>query len=286
MRTFRARAGGDSCRSFRATDTGPIKIAGPSIPAAEDVRPRLPWVRLTIAIPAYDEVATLEGVVDEARRVLAGIAASDGAEVLLVDDGSVDGTSALADALAERHPDVRVVHHGTNLGFSGAMSTCFREARGDSIFLAPADGQTRIDEVIRFLAVSPAADVVVGVRTSRPDRFHRIVLSRGFHLLARALFDLPLREFSSAFLFRRSLLETMPFRSRPSGATLLPEILFRARARGAAIVEIDVPQFPRRAGRAKGGQLSVALVTLVELLRLAPLVRLDELRKVRRTAAR
>lgn len=239
-------------------------------------------MHLTIAIPAYDEVATLEGVVDEARSALRALRFPDDAEVLLVDDGSTDGTAELADALAARHPNVRAVHHASNRGFSGAMTTCFREARGDWIFLAPADGQTRIEEVHRFLARGVQADIVVGVRLTRPDAFHRIVLSRAFHTIARVLFDLPLRQFSSAFLFRRALLDAMPFRSRPRSATLLPEILFRARARGATLVELDLPQFPRRGGRAKGGQLSVAALTLVEMLRLAPLVRLDELRKVRR----
>lgn len=242
-------------------------------------------MQLTIAIPAYDEVATLESVVDEALTALRALPFSGDAEVLLVDDGSTDGTAELADALASRHANVRVVHHGSNRGFSGAMTTCFREARGDWIFLAPADGQTRIEEVHRFLAQGAGADVVVGVRLTRPDAFHRIVLSRGFHTIARVLFDLPLRQFSSAFLFRRALLDAMPFRSRPRSATLLPEILFRARARGAALVELDLPQFPRRGGRAKGGQLSVAALTLVEMLRLAPLVRLDELRRVRRPVA-
>ena len=239
-------------------------------------------MHLTIAIPAYDEVTTLESVVDEARAAIAALAQPGEAEVLLVDDGSTDGTGDLARALAQRHADVRAVHHAANRGFSGAMTTCFRESRGDWIFLAPADGQTRIDEVHRFLTQGAGADIVVGVRLTRPEAFHRIVLSRGFHAIARVLFDLPLRQFSSAFLFRRSLLDAMPFRSRARSATLLPEILFRARARGAALVELDLPQFPRRGGQAKGGQLSVAALTLVEMLRLAPLVRIDELRKVRR----
>lgn len=239
-------------------------------------------MKLTIAIPAYDEVATLESVVAEAREALQALPNPLDAEILLVDDGSTDGTTALADSLANRLPNVRAVHHATNRGFSGAMATCFREARGDWIFLAPADGQTRIDEVHRFLAQGAGADIVVGVRLTRPDALHRIVLSRGFHAIARVLFDLPLRQFSSAFLFRRALLDAMPFRSTPRSATLLPEILFRARARGAALVELDLPQFPRRGGRAKGGQLSVAALTLIEMIRLAPLVRLDELRKVRR----
>jgi len=239
-------------------------------------------MRVTIALPAYDEVTTLEHVVDDALAALRELAASDGGEVLVVDDGSSDGTAALADALAARHANVRVIHHRANRGFTGAMATCFREARGTWVFLAPADGQTRIAELHRFLARGADADIVIGVRTSRPDAFHRIVLSRMFHTIARALFDLPLRQFSSAFLFRRAVLEAMPFRSRPRAATLLPEILYRARARGSRLVELDLPQYPRRGGRAKGGQLSVALITLIELFRLALLVRVDELRKVRR----
>jgi hypothetical protein len=66
---------------------------------------------------------------------------------------------------------------------------------------------------------------------------------------------------------------------------MLPEVLFRARARGAVLATLVVPHFPRRSGRAKGGRPSVVLITLVELIRLAVLVRIDEMRRVRRFEA-
>lgn len=233
-------------------------------------------MRVSVALPAYDEVENLEAVVREAREVLAQVPGRG--EVLVVDDGSRDGTGALADALAARYPDVRVVHHARNRGFSGAILTCLREARGEWVFLAAADGQTPIAELGRFLERAAAADIVVGVRERRHEGLDRKLLSRAFHLVARALLALPQREFSSAFLFRRALVDAMPLRSRPRAATLLPEVLFRARRRGAAIAQLTVTQRPRRAGRAKGGQLSVGLVTLLELLRLALLLRLDKRR--------
>ena len=239
-------------------------------------------MRVTIALPAYDEVGSLERVVAEARATIADLAVTGEAEILIVDDGSTDGTGPLADQLAT--DGVRAVHHAANRGFSGAMTTCFREARGDWVFLASADGQTPLAELGRFLEASRGADVVIGVRASRPEPLVRLVLSRGFHAMARAIFALPEREFSSAFLFRRALLDAMPFRSLPRSATLLPEILFRARRRGARLTTLEVPQRPRLAGRAKGGQLSVAALTFVELLRLGALVRLDEARGVRRSA--
>ena len=238
-------------------------------------------MRVTIALPAYDEVASLERVVAEAQAVIAALSLGGDAEILVVDDGSTDGTGVLADRLAS--DEVRVIHHDRNRGFCGAMTTSFREARGDWVFLAAADGQTPIAELARFLAVAAEADIVVGVRETRTETIFRKTLSRGFHLLARMIFALPEREFSSAFLFRRALLDAMPFRSRPRSASLLPEILFRARRRGARLATLEVRQLPRLAGEAKGGQLSVAVLTLVELLRLGILVRLEEARGVRRS---
>jgi glycosyltransferase involved in cell wall biosynthesis len=234
-----------------------------------------------VAIPAYDEVTSLAAVVAEALAELAAIGLADDGEVLIVDDGSTDGTSALADELAST-PSVRVIHHGRNRGFSGAMRTCFRESRGDWIFLAPADGQSSMSDLRRFLDASANADIVVGVREARADHAGRRLLSRAFHLIARSLLSIPVREFSSILLFRRSLLDAMPLRSRDNGATMLPEVLFRAHSRGAVLVTVVVPHFARRSGQAKGGRLSVVLITLVELVRIAVLVRIDEMRRVGR----
>jgi hypothetical protein len=121
------------------------------------------------------------------------------------------------------------------------------------------------------------------VRQSRADHVGRRFLSRGFHLIARSLLAIPVHEFSSILLFRRSLLDTMPLRSRDNGATMLPEVLFRAHTRGAVLATVVVPHFPRRSGRAKGGQMRVVLITLLELMRLAVLVRVDEMRRVGRS---
>jgi len=233
---------------------------------------------VSIVLPAYDEVESLASVVDEARDVLRSSGIAD-AEILIVDDGSTDGTAALADDLARRYENVRTVHHSTNLGFGGAMKTCFREARGDWIFLAAADGQIPIAMLPRFLRLKDTADVVIGVRERRADAPVRQFLSWGFHFAARALLSVPQREFSSAFLFSGELLRGMCLRSGSRAATVLPEVLYRARRRGARVAEVVIEHRPRRAGRAKGAGALVIMATFVELARLAVVLRLERKHK-------
>ena len=237
---------------------------------------------VTIAMPAYDEAENIERTAREALEALA--ATSEDGEVLIVDDGSTDRTGAIADQLAQLEGRVRVAHHAKNRGFSGAMTTALRESRGEWVFLVPADGQVRMHDLARFLEARGAADVVVGVRAGRHSA-GRAMLSQAFHRITKLLFPIPLAEFSAAFLFRRELVDAMPVRSRPGGATFLPEVLYRATVRHARFVQLVIETRPRVAGRAKGARISVALRTLIELIRLAPVVRWDEFRYARRTRA-
>jgi glycosyltransferase involved in cell wall biosynthesis len=227
---------------------------------------------LTIALPAFDEAPNLEHVVEQARN--AAISIGDSVEILVVDDGSTDGTGRMADDLAGRYDDVRVVHHATNQGFSGAMRTCLNAARGDWIFLAPADGQIQLDTARAFFEGRGDADIVVGVRQHRSDALHRRFLSWGFHTLTKLAFGLPYTEFSSCFLFRSRFVKGLDLISRPDAATILPEILFRAHRAGAVVTQMTVPHFPRRAGRPKGAHPLVVIRSLVEIARLAVALRL------------
>ena len=224
-------------------------------------------IELTIAVPAYNEAENLDFVVARARECVAAMPSS--VEILLVDDGSRDETGAIADRLASEHREVRVVHHGTNRGFGGAIASCLQEARGEWVFLGPADGQIDLAVACHFYNARADADIVIGIREQRSDPFYRKVLSWGFHTLANTLLGLPYSEFSSCFLFRRAPVVGFELKSRPDAATILPEILFRAHRAGLRAIELPVAHHARRAGQPKGAHPKVIAKSLWGLVRLA-----------------
>jgi glycosyltransferase involved in cell wall biosynthesis len=218
---------------------------------------------ITVGIPAYNEKECLESVVRNARDVLTRLAETY--EVLVIDDGSTDGTGALADELAGRWPEVRVVHHPENLSFSGAIRSLHRNSRGRWLFLCPADGQVDVGEIEQFLRERSRADVVLGYRLTRPDRWYRRINSVLFKLMTRMLFGFRFREISNCKLYRVDLLKDLPVLSRPGTATIEPEVIFRLSRRGARFVEVPYTLLPRQAGTAKGGSPLMILRTFVAL---------------------
>lgn len=222
---------------------------------------------VSIVIPAYDEHETIVAVVEEAVSVLRGLTGDY--EVLVVDDGSTDGTGALADDLARRDPaHVRVLHHPTNRGFAGAIKTCYTHASKDWVFLAPADKQVDLSELANFIALTDGADIVVGYRKHRADGFSRGLNSFAFHLLCRIFFGIRLRQISTSKLYRRTLLQDLHLQAAPSSAMIEPEVIFRAMQKGARIVEVGMTHYPRAAGRAKGTGGRMILTTFREMFRL------------------
>src|ERR1700733_9406346 len=103
----------------------------------------------------------LEEVVGEALAAAGGF---DSFEILIIDDGSTDGTAAIADQLADDHASVRVVHHPVNRGFSGAMLSCVENARATFLFMGPADGQAQFEDVSRFWAMTDSYDLIFSER--------------------------------------------------------------------------------------------------------------------------
>jgi glycosyltransferase involved in cell wall biosynthesis len=212
---------------------------------------------LSYFFPAHDEAGNIEGLVDEALLELGRIA--ERFEIIAVDDGSTDGTGAIADRLAVTHPEVvRVVHHPANLGYGAAVRSGLAAARYPLICFTDGDRQFRVADLARLTArLEPAADgadgadVVAGYRIKRADPALRLAYARAYRAALRVFFGLRVRDPDCACkLFRREALEGV--RVESGGAFLSAELLIKIEGRGGMIVEQGVPHYPRTAGRASG----------------------------------
>jgi glycosyltransferase involved in cell wall biosynthesis len=215
---------------------------------------------LSYFFPAHDEAANIEALVAEALLALPELAATF--EIVIVDDGSRDGTGAIADRLAAAQPGVvRVVHHAMNRGYGAALRSGFAAAQHPLIGFTDGDRQFRVADLGRLLARMAGGDapaVVAGYRLQRADATVRLLYARAYRLCLRLFFGLPVRDVDCACkLFRREALAGIRLES--SGAFLSAELLIKVRARGHRLVEVGVPHYPRTAGRASGADPRVVL---------------------------
>ena len=231
----------------------------------EDIAPARLTPRLaglSVVLPCFNEVENVGEAISQTLRAARRVAALH--EVIVVDDGSTDGTGEAVEAIARRDPAVRLATHPENLGYGAALRTGIAEARLPWILLIDADLQFDLDELDRLAAFSATHDLIVGRRVQRRDPLHRRVNAAAWNALVNAVFKLPVHDVDCAFkLARTDLLQSLDLRSR--GATISPEMLIKSVAADAAIAELDVRHLPRRAGRQSGARPDVILRALREL---------------------
>lgn len=185
-------------------------------------------------------------------------------EVLLVDDGSTDRSKEICDKLAKDHPNVRTVHHETNLGRSYAIRTGFQQAKGEVVIIMDADRQYEPKQIPLFLAkMDEGFDVVTGWRKERTDTFIRRFISRTYNrFIIRRKFGLQIKDQNSGFkAFNREKAVAMGF--DPEGYQGLHRfILPLAALKGMKIAEVPIVHYDRPSGRSYIKFYTVPFITL------------------------
>ncbi|HEX7082591.1 MAG TPA: polyprenol monophosphomannose synthase [Gaiellaceae bacterium] len=231
-------------------------------------------MRATVCLPTYNERENLEPMV----RALAGVLPPEG-RVLVIDDGSPDGTGEIADRLAEELPWLEVLHRPRKEGLGRAYVAGFRRALADGAELVlemDCDFSHDPRDVPRLIAaVERGADLALGSRYVegggvRNWGFVRRAISRGASLYTRTLL-MPIRDPTGGFkCFRRAVLEAIDLdRVHGAGYVFQIETTYRARQRGFRIVEVPITFVDRREGHSK---MSRAIV--LEAMWRVPLLRL------------
>jgi glycosyltransferase involved in cell wall biosynthesis len=222
--------------------------------------PRLAGV--SIVLPCHDEAGNVARMVAEATAAAEAVA--DAHEILIVDDGSTDGTRDVALRAAGADPRVRVLVHGENRGYGAALRTGFADARLEWIFLTDADCQFELMELVDALPLAVDCQLVCGHRVRRADPLHRRLNARAWNALVDRMFGLDVRDVDCAFkLMRRELVQALDLDA--DGAVVSAELLVRAQSAGARIGEFGVSHRPRASGRSSGASPAVVLRAFREL---------------------
>lgn len=211
--------------------------------------------RVLVCIPTYNERDSLPETV---RRLRAAVPAVD---VLVVDDGSPDGTGAIADQLHERDPAVHVLHRTAKSGLGTAYIAGFSWGmqRGyDVLVEMDADGSHQPEELPRLLEALRSADVVLGSRwvpggEVRNWPASRLWLSRGGNAYVRLALGMPLRDATGGYrAYRRQVLEALPLAEVASqGYCFQVDLVWQAWRSGFEVTEVPITFVERAMGESK-----------------------------------
>jgi glycosyltransferase involved in cell wall biosynthesis len=217
--------------------TGPLASTGQIADAGRPL--------VSVLVPARDEAENLPLLMEQAAATFA--ASPDRYEVVVIDDGSIDGTWTVLQGLVERYPFLRAARHRAPRGIAEALRTGYLGANGSILVFYPADLQYKPEDIPRLVApiIAGQSDIVTG---HKQGEYEKAFVSGVYNRLSRALFKVPVRDLNSVKAYRREVMDATP--ARPDWHRYM---VVMAVAQGFTVSEVPVPLYPRHAGKSKFG---------------------------------
>jgi len=228
--------------------------------------------------PCYNDEATIASMVNAASKTLEQVGA-DG-EVIVINDGSTDGSQEALEDLADSLPALRIVVHERNRGYGGALLSGFAAATKQWVFYT--DGDAQFDPTELALLVEHASDdvdVVQGYKIRRADNLARRIVGSVYRRFVTVLFGLEIRDVDCDFrLIRGALLDGV--RLTHTSGIICVEMVRKFQDAGARFVEVPVHHYEREHGQSRFFRPGSVARSLWDLIRLWVQLR------VRRSGAR
>lgn len=220
---------------------------------------------ISVFFPCYNEQDNVRRTVENALSVCQKLNADF--EIIIVDDGSSDDTPRIADEIALKNSNVKVVHHQKNSGYGAALQSGFAAATKQLVFYTDGDGQFDIGEMPPLIPLIKQYDIVSCFRLNRQDNLIRKLNGWAWTKLGCLLFRMKIRDIDCAFkLYKREIFDNIKLQS--SGALIDTEVLARAIKAGYTITQRGVHHYPRTAGEQTGANIKVIFRAFKELFKL------------------
>jgi glycosyltransferase involved in cell wall biosynthesis len=207
-------------------------------------RPAAKAVDVSVLVPAKDEAENLPLFMEQAARAF-GADPGVSYEVIVIDDGSRDGSDRVLRELESQYGFLHVAAHRSQRGIADALRTGYLHAQGRVLVFYPADLQFKPEDIPRLVApiLNGESDLVTGFKQGEYDKQF---VSSVYNRLSRALFDVKVKDLNSVKAYRREIMDNLPV--RPDWHRYMVVI---AAEQGYTIHEIPVPLYPRHAGKSK-----------------------------------
>ena len=182
----------------------------------------------------------------EVKKTLERLA--DDYEIIVIDDGSTDGSRELLLQLQHDVPQLRLIIHETNRGYGGALRSGFKTATKDLIFYTDGDGQYDVKELPLLLGkMTEKVDIVNGFKIKRSDPLHRIIIGWIYQEAMRLIFWLPIKDPDCDFrLIRRQVFDKVVLMSNTGTITI--ELVKKIQRAGFKFAEVGVHHYFRAYG--------------------------------------
>lgn len=222
----------------------------------------LPPDRISLFFPVYRDERTIERVATKALRVLGEL--TEDFEIIVVNDGSPDRAGEIADELARQSPRVRVIHHGTNLGYGRALRTGLEAARYEWIAFTDGDDEYEVEDLRKLWRLRDRYDLILTFRYAKRYGSARIFISWVYNNVLRSVFRTRYRDISCGLrLIRREVAAELPLRS--SSPFIGAEIAIKTMLKGFRVGEVGIQTFPREFGHGSSTSLKNILATVRDM---------------------
>ncbi len=221
---------------------------------------------VSVFFPCYNDERSIGGLVKTADKILKRRGGKY--EIMVVDDGSIDGSRRLLKKLAKEFSSLRLVFHRGNKGYGGALRSGLGKSKYDLVFYTDGDGQYDVGEMeLLFPLMTDDIDVVNGIKMFRNDPWYRVMMGNIYNFFVRNVFGIDIFDTDCDFrLIRKSLLRKINLKC-VSGAICV-ELVRKLQDAGGRFRQMSVHHYPRKYGRSQFFNWKRIVVTGFELAKL------------------